>query len=392
MGIPRQNRYIKCYKEILLSVEGGFNLTSLSPAIDPVIQVDVPFPAIDLLAVMPYVIPLIFGAIVFALYQRHLRRASLERNIMLSLSIAGFVVAFLLVLYAGFGSVWWWRDDFTLGSWRYLIGYLQFGTDLIFSSVITGVIYLVIACVVFAAVATRVIAPPDPDFVSLREELETKSRLTESLTEKVQFLEAENKELNEFLSEREENLVSLERELDSLKQSIAEREKELEKARLQLEKAAESIETTELEKRITEKNEQIQSLENEISDLHSTLEKKTTEVVAPAEMEGQVKALRNEIETLKKRLEDMRRRTETANEVSDSLISDLAELISDIENSSLDDPTKKSLVALVENLGRAMGRVSTTSADVKAEQPQVELIGAVLMMHEIIDGIKRIAR
>ena len=55
-------------------------------------------------------------------------------------------------------------------------------------------------------------------------------------------------------------------------------------------------------------------------------------------------------------------------------------------------PAKKSLVALVENLGRAMGRVSTTSADSKAEQPPVELIGAVLMMHEIIDGIKKIAR
>ncbi|TFG11802.1 hypothetical protein EU537_11390 [Candidatus Thorarchaeota archaeon] len=367
-------------------------MTSLSPAIEPVIQVDVPFPAIDLLAVMPYVIPLIFGAIIFALYQRHLMRESLERNIMLFLSIAGFVIAVLLVLYAGFGSVWWWRDDFTLGSWRYLIGYLQFGTDLVFGSVITGVVYLVIASIVFAAIATRVIAPPDPDFVSLREDLQTKNRLTESLTEKVQKLEAENKELNEFLTEREENLVSLEGELDSLKESIGEREKELQKAKLELERAAESIETTELEKKITEKNELIRSLENEISNLRSALEKKPSEEGAATDDEELVKALRDEVETLKKRLEDMRRRTETANEVSDSLISDLAELISDIENSSLDESTQKSLVALVENLGRAMGRVSTTSADSKADQPPVELIGAVLMMHEIIDGIKKIAR
>jgi len=367
-------------------------LTSLSPAIEPVILVDVPFPAIDLLAVMPYVIPLIFGAIVFALYQRHLMRESLERNIMLSLSIAGFAIAFLLVLYAGFGSVWWWRDDFTLGSWRYLIGYLQFGTDLVFGSVVTGVIYLVIASVVFALIATRVIAPPDPDFVSLREELQTKSRLTESLTEKVQNLEAENKKLNEFLAEREENLVSLEEELDSLKDSIAEREAELEHAKVELEKAADSIEITQLEEKMKNKNEQIQSLENEIRDLRSALQKKPTEPGAPADTKGETKALRDEVEALRKRLEDMRRRTETANEVSDSLISDLAELISDIENSSLDEPAKKSLVALVENLGRAMGRVSTTSADSKAEQPPVELIGAVLMMHEIIDGIKKIAR
>ncbi len=367
-------------------------MTSLSPAIEPVILIDVPFPAIDLLAVMPYVIPLIFGATVFALYQRHLMRGSLERNIMLSLSIAGFVIAFLLVLYAGFGSVWWWRDDFTLGSWRYLIGYLQFGTDLVFGSVITGVIYLVIASVVFAVIATRVIAPPDPDFVSLREELETKSRLTESLTEKVQNLEAENKQLNEFLTEREENLISLEEELDSLKESIAGREDELVHAKMELEKAAESIETKQLEETITKKNEQIQSLENEISNLRSALEKEPSDVVVTTEAEGETKALRDQVETLKKRLEDMRRRTETANEVSDSLISDLAELISDIESSSLDNPTKKSLVALVENLGRAMGRVSTSSLDSKNEQPQVELIGAVLMMHEIIDGIKKIAR
>ena len=45
---------------------------------------------------------------------------------------------------------------------------------------------------------------------------------------------------------------------------------------------------------------------------------------------------------------------------------------------------------LVANLGRAMGRVVAPSDE--KDIPRVELIGAVMMVHEIVDTMKKIIR
>jgi hypothetical protein len=57
----------------------------------------------------------------------------------------------------------------------------------------------------------------------------------------------------------------------------------------------------------------------------------------------------------------------------------------------LEDSTKKALASLIEGLGRAMGRISSVSAD-KDASPKVELIGAIMMVHEIVDSVKKLSR
>jgi hypothetical protein len=44
---------------------------------------------------------------------------------------------------------------------------------------------------------------------------------------------------------------------------------------------------------------------------------------------------------------------------------------------------------LVSGLGRAIGKVAGPPGERDTEGPKIEMIGAVMMVHEILDGVKR---
>ena len=50
------------------------------------------------------------------------------------------------------------------------------------------------------------------------------------------------------------------------------------------------------------------------------------------------------------------------------------------------------MVALIESLGRSMTRVARDIGDSHGEEPKVEMIGAIIMVNEIVDTIKKMVR
>ena len=175
--------------------------------------IDIEFPVSDLIAVIPYVLPLIFIGSSFILYQRFLPKDELKRNILWGSSFICYISAFVLVLYTGFG--------FTFGSWWSFVTGVQWLTNIIFSSTLSGALYILAIGVIVTLVARFVIAPPDPDFVTLRDELLQAQSESTAVKENLQKTETENKQLHEFLSEREETLANLQSELEGLKLSIS---------------------------------------------------------------------------------------------------------------------------------------------------------------------------
>ncbi len=360
------------------------------------ILIDFGFPSSDLVAVLPYAIPLLFVSLLLFFYQRHMPQDDMKRNVVVLATLICFVGAFFLVLYAGFGSVWWGPNEFTFGSWWAFITALQGLTDVIFSSVIIGIVFLTSITIVFAFLAYSVVSPPDPDFVGLREELKEAKVEASQATDSVQKIEVENKRLNEYLSEREDNLKVLEEELERLKETIEEREIAVAEMATKLSEVSEVPEIdTETEQEylstISRKDETISRLQSELADLRLVAE--SGEVITPdtPAKDESTKAIQEKLESVQSVLEDYRRRARTASEVADSVISDLAELISQVESSALDSSSKESLTSLIENLGRAVGRVAGHATD-KDEGPKVEMIGAVMMVHEIVDAIKHLTR
>ncbi len=353
------------------------------------VNVDTQFPMSDILAVIPYVLPLVFLGMIFLLYQRYLPRDELRRNILVFVGIAFHIIAFLMVLYTGFGAVWWGPDELIFGSWWFLIGLLQFATDVVFGSVLTSMIYLILVVIVLGVVTHHVIAPPDPDFVALRDDLRNTQEALKNAEEAVRQLEAEKKQLTEQFAEREDSFSELQSELESLKARVQAAEAEKLSLAKQLEDApgVGAEREQQLLAEMGKKDEIIQSLQSEIDDLRLVVESQPSAVVDSE----QVSTLESELKTAKATLADVARRAETASEVTDSVISDLAELISTIEGSGLDPSAKIALTSLVKGLGRAMGRVSRPD-DEKAPDTRVEMIGAVMMVHEIVDGIKKLVR
>ncbi len=347
--------------------------------------IDFEFPASDLVAVLPYVLPLIFIGTTFILFQRFMPQKDLKRNVLWISSLGCFITASVLVLYSGFG--------FSFGSWWGFVTLLQGLTDIVFGSVITGTLYIVSIAIIFALVARSVIAPPDPDFTSMRDELKQTQEETSTSMEKVLKLEAENKKLHEFLSEREELLATLQGEVESLK-LIAGDDVPLPEPKLE-EPVSPSEIDGDMERDllfiVSQKDQTISRLQSEIADLRLIME--SGEATPPSEGSGdaqeKIARLESKLKVNETTLEDFERRSATAAEVSDSVISDLAELISQIENSAIDETTRKTMANLVENLGRSMGRVVGPS---DKDIPRVELIGAVMMVHEIVDTIKKILR
>ncbi|MFW9887207.1 MAG: hypothetical protein ACFFER_03440 [Candidatus Thorarchaeota archaeon] len=337
--------------------------------------IDIQFPEVDVLAVTPYVLPLIFIGAMILLYQRHLPQDSTRRNLLVAGGGGCLLVAIIVLVYAAFGGTPW-MDFQDFGSWGQVMGIVQLLTDTLYGSIWMGVIYLFLISSIFAGIAYRTISPPDPDFVALRDVLKEAQNKMKSMKDNVQKLEGENKEMNEFLSEKENSLTALQGQLDAIREEVAEREAAMKAMEASLRSAGMSADQEqEFLQTISVKDQTISNLQAEIEMLRES-----------GAATGAVDA-----DSMAK-LQDYIRRAETASEVSDSVISDLAELISQVESSPLDVSAQIALTSLIKTMGRAMGRVSAPPSGLVKADPKIELIGAVMIAHEIVDGIKKMTR
>ncbi len=352
--------------------------------------IDFQFPGSDLIAVLPYVIPLLFIGLILLLYQRYMDHESIKRNITLFFGIVCFLTSILLVIYGGYGSYWWGPEELTFGSWGYFIAGLQWMTDTLFGSVIIGTAYVVIIAVLFTLLSMRVIAPPDPDFQRLNNELKEVRSEYEQVRKALQELEAENKKLNEFLSQKEEALSSLDQEVSSLKESIQEREAEI--ARITATMAA-PVDTSEIEaellQTISAKDQTISNLQDKIQELEAELAASST---APTVESDVLANLRKQVEELQSKMEEYQKRSQFANDVLDSVVTEFAQLTQQISSSNIDPASQQVLTGLLEALGKSIDKLTSPPPDKPIEEPRVELIGAVILMHDVVDTIKKIIR
>ncbi|TFG34151.1 hypothetical protein EU527_04695 [Candidatus Thorarchaeota archaeon] len=344
-------------------------------------------PMDDIVATLPYVIPLVFFAITLLLYQRHLPQDNITRNLMVFSSLSSLIISFGLLLYAASSVLWW-----TFGSWASFSSGLQAVTDFIFSSVGTSLVYVIIIGILFTVFSYFVISPPNPDLSGLREDLKLTKEVAYLSKQALQKLEAENKRLNEFIIEKEQALTTLESELETIKAEVAERETSIEimEEQLKSKKIPSSAEDT-LRAQIAERDASIESLQSEIADLRLTIENTET-ATAPSIDSGKIDQLHSQLQNLNARWEDLLRRSETASEVSDSVITDLVELISQVESSGREVMVKEAFVSLIEGLGRSMTRVAREAGNIEENEPKIELIGAIIMVNEIIDAVKKMVR
>jgi predicted nucleic acid-binding Zn-ribbon protein len=368
----------------------------LGPHITALVNIPTEFGS-NLAAVLPYALPLIFGGILLLLYQRFLPQEERRRNAIVFVGIAGLLVAALMILYAGFGSGWWSSESIPFGSYDIFFAVLQRVTNMVFTySIVYFLIYLSGTVVIFVLMARYVITPPEPDFVALRDQLKELTASANSITKQKKDLESENKRLNEFIKEKEDALTNLKVELEGLKASVAERETSVAEMETKLRAAPAGHSETEedLLGTISKKDETISRLQEEIADLRLMTEAgepRAAGASASHDAQHKIDELDAGLKAARSKLDDYGRRAETAAEVSDSVISDLAELISKISSSELDVPTKKALSGIIEGLGRSMGRIAGQSAE-RDDSPKVELIGAVMMVHEIVDSVKKLTR
>lgn len=372
-------------------------MTSASLVASFMPEIDFQFPMSDLVAVLPYVLPLIFIGIILLLFQRYLPRESLRRNIYWLSGWACFAVSFIVVLYAGFGSGWLSSQPF--GSWWAFVGVVQGITDLLFGSIGVGVLYVVIIGLVFAALAHSLITPPNPDFVRLNEELKEAKEGAKEFKSKSQNLEAENKRLKEFVSEKEVVLTALQTELATLKTQVGEGKESYASLEDKLKVAAAATESAEGQEEellatISQKDQRIGVLQSELASLKQRFEStsKAASAAGPVVDPALAKTLETKLKTVEARLESYSRRAETATEVADSVISDMAQLMSQVETSKMDPQAKKVLTALIEGLGRAVGRISRPAPGKVSDEPKIEMIGAIMMIHEVLDFVKKMTR
>lgn len=351
----------------------------------------------NLAAVLPYALPLIFGGILLLLYQRFLPQEERRRNVIVFVGIGGLLLAALMILYAGFGSGWWSSENVPFGSYDIFFAVLQRVTNMVFTyNVLYFLIYMSGTVIIFALMARYVITPPEPDYIALRDKLKELTTSASSITKQKKDLESENKRLNEFVKEKEEALTNLKVELEGLKASVSERETSIAEMESKMRAVPTAHPETEEELlgTISKKDETISRLQAEIADLRLVSEAggaPTSGAALSHDAQHRINELEASLKATKSKLDDYGRRAETAAEVSDSVISDLAELISKISSSELDASTKKALSGIIEGLGRSMGRIAGQPAD-RDDSPKVELIGAVMMVHEIVDSVKKLTR
>jgi len=318
----------------------------------------------------------------------------MKRNIIVFVGIGSFLISILAILYAGFGSVWWGPSELTFGSWWPLIRRLQLVTDIVFGSVVVGVIYVVAVSVVLGLLSTKMVSPPDLDAAKIQQQTSEMRKAYTKMEESFSEIEAENKRLNEFLGEREEKLQDLQNQVESLQDELEAREESLAEMEEQLEAAAEVEPEYDVEEiiqeEVKEKEEKIQALEEQIEKLKE--EQPEGEKTIPKDVMEKLSSIQQELKKRDQRLDEIGRRSKTASEVADSIISDLAELISKVESSALETPAKKALTKLLEDIGRSMSRISEEAESAEVKEGNVEMIGAVMMVHEMVDRIKRMTR
>jgi len=344
------------------------------------------FPMDDIVASLPYVLPMITAGVLLLLYQRHLVHTSTKRNLMLFFGGLSFVAAIIAVLYASLGGI------FGFGSWTTFVNGLQLLTNLFFGSIFSSLVYVLSFIVILGLISYYVISPPDPDLTSLREDLKNAEQESKTVKGDIKKLETENKRLNEFVTEKEDRLNALASELDTIKAEVSEREKSLAIMEEQLKAKGEPVAAPDagMVEQLKMKDHHIASLESEIADLRMAAA--GVPVAAPVDDGGIVTELSAKLKEAQTRWEDLSRRAEAASEVSDSVISDLVELISQVESSNKDEGAKKALVTLIESLGRSMTRVARDVGDTHGEEPKIEMIGAIIMVNEIVDTIKKTVR
>ena len=349
--------------------------------------VEFQIPMDDIVATIPYVVPLLALAVLLFLYQRHLPQAAMKRNIILCIGILSFAVAMIAVLYSAFGTILGFGSADTFGF------FLQLLTDIFFGSIWSSLLYVASFVVILSVIGYYLISPPNPDLVALRDELKGSKDESKTSKDALEKLEAENKQLTEFVSEKEGSLTSLQGELEAIKAEIGERETSIALMEEQLKAGAVAAPVPDegAAEQIRMKDALIQSLESEIADLRLAAEG-GTRLPVPATDENIVTELSSKLSEAQTKWEDLSRRADTATEVSDSVISDLVELISQVESSNQSDGGKKALVTLIESLGRSMTRVARDIGDSHGEEPKVEMIGAIIMVNEIVDTVKKIVR
>jgi hypothetical protein len=344
-------------------------------------------PMDDILAIGIFALPLAALGIILLVYQRHLPRENLKRNLMVLSGIISLCAVFIGILFAASSALPW-----SFGSWNTYAFGLQLLINAVFGSVLTSLLYIFGCIVFFSLLAHFIIIAPEPDLVSLRTELKVGKDEVKLAKETVQRLEVDNKRLNEFLSEKETALTNLEGELETIKAEIGEREDSIS---LMEEQLKTKTEPSDIEKKfraqLDEKDLSIDALQSEIADLRLILENTKAGPVASKDDGKLLELEKSQLES-QTRWTDLTRRAETASEVSDSVISDLVELISQVQSSKKDDSAKQALVSLIESLGRSMTRVARDIAAERIDEPKIEMIGAIIMTNEIVDSIKKIIR
>lgn len=341
-------------------------------------------PMDDILAIGIFALPLAALGIILLIYQRHLPQDELRRNLMVLSGIICIGAAFLAVLFAGSSVLPW-----SFGSWDTFSRGLQVLADVFFGSAEMALLYLFGCLFFFTVLAHFIIAAPEPDLVNLRTELKAIKEEAKLSKETMQRLEVDNKRLNEFLAEKETSLKTLEGELETIKSEIGEREDSISLMEEQLKaKSTPSGTENSLRAQVQQRDSTIESLQSEIADLRLMLENITVSPV-PSRDDGKLAEVEKNLQNSQARWVDLVRRAETASQVSDSVVSDLVELISQVQSSKKEDSAKQALVSLIEGIGRSMTRVAREAGDVRPDEPQVELIGAIIMTNEIVDAIKK---
>ncbi|MHA2210665.1 MAG: hypothetical protein ACXABV_16035, partial [Candidatus Thorarchaeota archaeon] len=96
--------------------------------------IDITYPEVDVLAVTPYVLPLLFIGAAVLLYQRHLPQDSGRRNLLVAAGGGSFLAGIIMLLYAAFGGTPWVEgQDF--GTYEEFMGVIQIMTDLIYGDI-----------------------------------------------------------------------------------------------------------------------------------------------------------------------------------------------------------------------------------------------------------------
>ena len=142
--------------------------------------VEFEIPMDDIVASLPYVVPLLALAILLFLYQRHLPQSATKRNIILCVGILSFGVAMIAVIYSAFGATFGFGSATTFGN------FLQLLTDIFFGSIWSSLLYVAGFIVVLSVIGFYVISPVDPDLVALRDELNGSKNESKTSKEELQ--------------------------------------------------------------------------------------------------------------------------------------------------------------------------------------------------------------